>query len=150
AYTASLAAMLIYLNRTGYNGLFRLNRLGRFNVPAGHYTRPRICDEANLHAVAVALARPRVEGRYGGFGVVRASARGSDFVYPDPPYAPVSETARFTSYTAEGFGTADQRRLQDVVLELAERGCQVLLSNSAVPATLTLYEDNQSVRRAGF
>ena len=91
--------MFIYLNRTGYNGLFRLNSDGEFNVPAGRYAKPRICDEANLRRVATALARPGVTLDRARFDRVVDSAAAGDFLYFDPPYAPLSKTARFTSYT---------------------------------------------------
>jgi DNA adenine methylase len=149
-YTASLAAMLIYLNRTGFNGLFRLNRGGRFNVPAGNYARPTICDADNLQRVASALGRPRTEIEYGGFDSVLDRAARGDFIYLDPPYVPVSATARFTAYTAEGFDGSDQRRLQRTVLRLAQRGCQILLSNSEAPETLALYDQDSDARTAGL
>jgi DNA adenine methylase Dam len=101
AYTPALAAMLIFLNRTGYNGLFRVNARGEFNVPAGRYANPKICDEANLRAGAPRSAARRDAARRS----VRRGAGGRgrhDFVYLDPPYAPLSGTARFTSYTAGG------------------------------------------------
>lgn len=147
-YPASVAAMLIYLNRTGFNGLFRLNRLGRFNVPAGRYERPRICDAANLRAVARALEA--VDLRHASYERTLDRARPGDFIYFDPPYAPVSATARFTAYTADGFGEDDQARLQQVVVKLASRGCQVLLSNSVSPVTSALYEHDASARGAGL
>ena len=149
-YSAELAAMFIYLNRTGYNGLFRLNSDGEFNVPAGRYARPRICDEANVCRVAKALARPGVTLDLGRFDRVIDRAGASDFVYFDPPYAPLSKTARFTSYTAEGFDAADQERLRDVVIRLAQRGCHVVMSNSTAPEIGRLYEENKDVRKAGL
>ena len=107
--------MFIYLNRTGYNGLFRLNSDGEFNVPAGRYAKPRICDDANLRRVATALARPGVTLDHARFDRIVESAGPGDFLYFDPPYAPLSKTARFTSYTAEGFDAGDQERLRDLV-----------------------------------
>src|SRR5687768_12112565 len=100
AYTPALAAMLIYLNRTGFNGLFRVNARGEFNVPAGRYASPRICDEANIHAWSAAIGRPGVTLSVSPFDVALAASGHGDFVYLDPPYAPLSATARFTSYTA--------------------------------------------------
>ena len=132
-YDAALAAMFIYLNRTGYNGLFRLNSDGEFNVPAGRYAKPRICDEANLRRVARALARPGVSLERARFERVVDGAAAGDFLYFDPPYAPLSKTARFTGYTAEGFDADDQERLRDVVVRLATRGCHVVMSNSTAP-----------------
>ena len=113
-YTPSLAAMFVYLNRTGYNGLFRLNSDGEFNVPAGSYAKPKICDEPNLRRVAKALARPGLTLERARFERVVERAGAGDFLYFDPPYAPLSKTARFTSYTAEGFDADDQKRLRDL------------------------------------
>lgn len=149
-YSASLAAMLIYLNRTGFNGLFRLNRRGHFNVPAGRYDRPRICDAANLRAVARALRQPGIGLEWTPFDHVLERARPGDFLYFDPPYAPVSPTARFTGYTADGFGAADQERLQHLLVSLARRGCHVLMSNSVAPAVAALYQDSREATLAGL
>jgi DNA adenine methylase len=148
--TPRLAAMLVYLNRTGFNGLFRLNARGDFNVPAGRYTNPRICDEPTLIAAAAALRQSSAQVRYEPFETVLDYAGRGDFVYFDPPYAPLTATSRFTSYTEAGFGDGDQRRLQHVVVTLAERGCHVLLSNSTAPVIRELYEHAPEVRRAGL
>ena len=148
-YTPDLAAMLIYLNRTGFNGLFRLNSRGGFNVPIGRYANPRICDEANLEAVATALAAS-VELVQDNFERVLTHAEPGDFVYIDPPYAPLTRTALFTSYTAGGFSLADQERLQRVVVRLATRGCRVLLSNSTAPEITRLYDGNPEAMSAGL
>lgn len=149
AYTPALAAMLIFLNRTGYNGLFRLNASGDFNVPAGRHARPRICDETNLRHLSAAFNRPGVSLDVRAFDAALADARASDFVYLDPPYAPLSTTARFTSYTAGGFGPTEQARLQEVVIALASRGAFVLLSNSSAPEIRRLYESERA-RDAGL
>ena len=149
AYTPALAAMLIYLNRTGFNGLFRLNSRGEFNVPAGRYLNPSICDDANLRRVASALAH-RADLRADSFESALERAGPGDFVYLDPPYAPLSATARFTSYTAGGFGDAEHVRLQQVVVALARRGCAVLLSNSTAPLVRSLYDRNAEARAAGL
>lgn len=149
-YTPELAAMLIYLNRTGFNGLFRLNAAGGFNVPAGRYPKPRICDGDNLQRVATALNQPGVSIACLPFDRVLDEAQSGDFFYFDPPYAPVSRTAQFTSYTAGGFGPAEQRRLQHVVLELARRRCQVLLSNSTAREISDLYERDGAAQAAGL
>jgi DNA adenine methylase len=128
-YPPSLAAMLIYLNRTGFNGLFRLNAGGAFNVPVGRYARPRICDPDLVRAVSRALRD--VVLRACPFDVTVADARHGDFLYFDPPYAPVSPTSAFCSYTASRFSPEDQQRLCAAVVELARRGCLVMLSNSS-------------------
>lgn len=149
-YTAALAAMFIYLNRTGYNGLFRLNSDGEFNVPAGRYSRPRICDAVNLHRVAAVMGAPEVTVKRSHFQSATDMAEAGDFLYFDPPYAPLSKTARFTAYTAEGFDAAAQHQLRDVLIALATRGCHVVMSNSTAPDIAALYEDNINVKSAGL
>jgi DNA adenine methylase len=149
-YPPNLAAMLIYLNRTGFNGLYRLNASGEFNVPAGRYANPLICDPPNLRAVASALRRPGVQVVHGTYSSVRTLARPGDLLYFDPPYAPLSSTASFTSYTASGFSDVDQRSLQELVIELAARGCHVLVSNSTAPLITALYARNDAASRAGL
>jgi DNA adenine methylase len=149
-YSPALAAMFIYLNRTGYNGLFRLNSDGEFNVPAGRYAKPRICDEVNLRRVATALGRAGVILDRARFDRTLDSAGAGDFIYFDPPYAPLSKTARFTSYTTDGFDADDQQRLRDVVVTLARRGCHVLMSNSTATEIAALYEDSGEVKAAGL
>ena len=148
-YTPQLAAMLIYLNRTGFNGLFRLNSLGAFNVPIGRYKNPTVCDADNLASVANALSSnvTIVQGR---FESVLNTVKKGDFVYFDPPYAPSTETAQFTSYTAAGFSTSDQERLQQVMVQLARKGCSVLLSNSTAPEITRLYDGNAGAEAAGL
>lgn len=149
-YTAELAAMLIFLNRTGYNGLFRLNSRGEFNVPAGRHTNLRICDADNLRGLSAALRRTRVRLDTRVFEDALAGASHGDFVYLDPPYAPVSRTAAFTSYTAARFGPEEQARLQRAVIALAARGAHVLLSNSVAPQIRDLYEKSADARSAGL
>jgi DNA adenine methylase len=150
AYTPRLAAMLIFLNRTGYNGLFRVNARGEFNVPAGRHVRPRICDEGNLRLLSAAFARPGLTLDVVRFDEALADVRTSDFVYLDPPYAPLSMTARFTAYTAGGFGPAEQERLQQAVIDLASRGAFILLSNSFAPDIRRLYASDERARNAGL
>ena len=149
-YTPALAAMLIYLNRTGYNGLFRVNARGGFNVPAGRYARPSIANRERLVRVAEALSRPGVQLVLGSFEVTRGIAAAEDFIYSDPPYAPLSKSASFTSYTASRFDQADQTRLQQLLLDMARRGCYVLLSNSTAPGISALYETNREAADAGL
>jgi DNA adenine methylase len=150
AYTASLAAMLIFLNRTGFNGLFRVNARGEFNVPAGRHAKPTICDEPNLRALGAALRRPGVELRVCGFDRALEDAGRGDFVYLDPPYAPLSATARFTSYTSGGFDSEQHELLQRTVIALARRGTRVLLSNSAAPQIRALYQRHRGAKMAGL
>jgi len=149
-YPAELAAMLIYLNRTGYNGLFRVNASGEFNVPPGRYDKPKILDRAVLTAASQALASPHVMLQHAAFDRVVDVARAGDFAYFDPPYAPVSRTANFRGYTGRMFDDADQKRLQEVVIELARRGVNVVLSNSVAPSVTALYEDNADAHAAGL
>ncbi len=150
AYTPALAAMLIYLNRTGFNGLFRVNASGAFNVPAGRYEKPRILEQARLERVAEALNSPGVSLRWGSFLEAAALAREGDFLYIDPPYAPLSDTANFTSYTSSRFGPEEQQALQQLVIAVAQRGCHVVLSNSTAPAIADLYDTNRDARDAGL
>ena len=149
-YTADLAAMLVYLNRTGFNGLFRLNSKGGFNVPLGRYSNPRICDTENLRNVAAVLSARTISITQVRYVNGLAGAREGDFVYLDPPYAPLSATAQFTSYTSEGFSSADQQQLQRILIRLARKGCWVLLSNSTAPEVAELYDGNRDVERAGL
>jgi DNA adenine methylase len=149
AYTPELAAMLIYLNRTGFNGLFRVNASGAFNVPAGRYVRPKISDRAKLEQVARALGG-RVRLEFASFEGMLAIAAEGDFLYIDPPYAPLSRTANFTSYTNSRFDADAQRRLQQAVIELARRGCHVLLSNSSAKEIAALYDTNADARDGGL
>lgn len=145
-----LAAMFIYLNRAGFNGLYRLNARGSFNVPMGRYTNPQICDADNLRNVSTLLNEDGTRVEWGSYQLVHRDARPGDFVYFDPPYAPLSNTANFRSYTAEGFSAADQKALQQLVVELARKGCAVLLSNSSANEIEQLYEHNTDARRAGL
>jgi DNA adenine methylase len=134
----SLAAWMIYLNKTCFNGLWRVNRAGRFNAPFGRHDNPTICDADNLR-VCSAVLHDRVLIRHEGFEAVADRAKRGDLVYFDPPYVPVSATSNFTGYTSGGFGSADQERLRDVALALKRRGVHVLLSNSGTPAVADLY-----------
>lgn len=146
AYTPEMAAMLIYLNRTGFNGLFRLNKAGEFNVPAGRYTNPRIVDEEHLRQVASALRRRGVALINGSFDEALADAGKGDFIYCDPPYAPISRTACFANYTAKGFTLDDQARLQQALIDAANRGALVVLSNSSAPDIEQLYSTRDAQR----
>ncbi len=136
---AEVGAWFIYLNRIAYNGLYRVNRRNRFNVPFGRYANPTICDADNLRACAAALAG--VDLRPGDFDQALRDARRDDFVYFDPPYVPLSPTASFTSYTSQGFGPDEQVRLRDRARRLKESGVHVLLSNSSTDFVRELYGD---------
>ncbi|MCY4253056.1 MAG: Dam family site-specific DNA-(adenine-N6)-methyltransferase, partial [Thaumarchaeota archaeon] len=124
------ASRLLFLNRTCFNGLYRVNSRGRFNVPMGGYENPNIVNEGTLRAASRALGASGVTIECADFGSVLRNAERGDFVYFDPPYQPVSRTAAFTGYTSACFGEADLRRLAGACDELAERGCHVLVSNS--------------------
>ena len=131
------AANLIFLNKTCYNGLYRVNSKGRFNVPHGRYANPTICDEGNLRAVSEALQG--VELQVADFADAPSSAGDGDFVYFDPPYVPLSETAYFTSYTAKEFGMDEQERLANTAALLVNQGSCVALSNSGHPDVASMY-----------
>jgi DNA adenine methylase len=136
---ATGAAAFIYLNKTCYNGLWRVNRAGGFNVPVGRYTNPPICVPDALLAAHRILAR--TELRCGDYRATLHDAERGDLVYLDPPYEPVTATARFTSYTRAAFGRDDQRALAETARHLVARGCHVVLSNSDTPFTRALYPD---------
>lgn len=133
------AARVLYLNKTCYNGLYRENKSGQFNVPFGRYKNPNICDEPNLRAASAVLSRAQVEQRH--FSTVLETARAGDFVYFDPPYYPLSATANFTAYSRYGFSEQDQIVLRDVFAELTKRGVYTMLSNSDTPFIRELYAD---------
>lgn len=132
------AARIIYLNKTCFNGLYRVNRRGQFNVPFGDYKNPRILDVAGLRAAHAALQGVGVTHQ--GFDAVLAEAKSGDFVYFDPPYHPLSPTASFTSYAADDFGPEDQIRLAAVFRRLDAKGVKLMLSNSDTPFIRDLYE----------
>jgi DNA adenine methylase len=131
------AARFVYLNRTCYNGLYRVNSRGQFNVPFGRYKNPRLCDAEGLRAASRALRRAKL--RAGDFEASTAEAGRGDLVYFDPPFDPLSPTASFTSYTAGGFGPEEQARLAQTCRVLAQRGCHVMVSNSDTPLIRRLY-----------
>ena len=135
---AARAARVIYLNRTCFNGLYRENSRGEFNVPMGRYVNPLICDEENLRAVAAALRDAKLSSRT--FHDSAKDVKSGDFVYFDPPYDPLSTTASFTSYHKDDFGRADQKELSETFRELDKRGARVLLSNSDTPYIRKLYK----------
>ena len=135
---AQRAARLIFLNRTCYNGLYRENQKGQFNVPFGRYDNPTICDEGRLRLASRALRG--VELTVGDFEDVVDPAGTGDFVYFDPPYVPLSDTSSFTAYNRYGFDLGDQRRLAEVIGRLTRRGCRVMLSNSSAPLVYELYD----------
>src|SRR3989339_21589 len=127
----AVASRFIFLNRTCFNGMYRVNSKGGFNVPFGKYSNPLICDENNLKKVSKSLKN--VEIKRQDYKEVLKKAKKSDFIYFDPPYFPVSKTASFTNYTKEAFLEKEQIELRDTFLELHKRGCFVMLSNSDTP-----------------
>lgn len=137
------AARFLYLNRTCYNGLYRVNRRGEFNVPFGRYPNPTICDADSLRAASHALGGVSLE--VDDFTRCLELAQSGDFVYLDPPYHPLSDTSNFTSYTTSSFASEDQRRLASLFRELDRRGCQVMLSNSHSEFVRDLYRGYDQV-----
>ena len=123
-----LAALFIFLNRTCFNGLYRVNSKGGYNVPQGSYKNPCICDEQNLHAVSYKLKN--VEIVNGDYKMANSFIDGKTFCYFDPPYRPLSDTASFTAYAQDGFDDAAQAELARFIDELTERGTYILASNS--------------------
>jgi DNA adenine methylase len=136
------AARLIYLNKTGYNGLYRVNQSGQFNVPMGRYKNPTICDEPRLRAAARILKK-NVTIELRDFEQVMSEARAGDAVYFDPPYVPLSKTSSFTAYHSEAFGDDEHHRLAAVFTNLTVRGIRAVLSNSNTPLTRKLYPSSE-------
>ena len=133
------AARVLYMNKTGFNGLYRENSKGKFNVPFGRYEAPNICDEPNLRAVSSALQDVEIAVR--DFRDILTHAAPGDLVYFDPPYLPVSVTSSFTAYAKGGFGLSDQRDLRDVARALVTKGVHVLLSNSDTEVIHDMYSE---------
>jgi DNA adenine methylase len=131
------AARMIFLNRCGFNGLYRVNKKGKFNVPFGRYVNPLICDEANLRQVSNTLQKAIIKNQ--GFETIVDRAQTGDLVYFDPPYVPVSGTSNFVSYAKAGFTQDDQEHLATIVETLSDKGVHVILSNSAAPWVVDRY-----------
>lgn len=142
-----VAAWMIYLNKTCFNGLYRVNRKNGFNTPFGAYANPAICDASNLRACAYALGGDEAGDRYveimsGDFENACARVAADDLVYFDPPYAPRSGD-EFTAYHEEGFGEAEHERLRDVAKLMRLRGAKVMISNSGADLVRELYADQR-------
>ena len=135
------ASRLLFLNRTCFNGLYRVNSSGKFNVPLGRYSNPNIVNESKIRSVSRVLRANSISISCRDFGAVLDDAKEGDFVYFDPPYHPVSKTAKFTSYTANDFTHEDLRRLYDLCQRLDSKGCMVLLSNSNSADVLELFSN---------
>lgn len=133
------ASRFIYLNRTCFNGMYRVNSKGEFNVPFGHYKNPRILDENNLINCSNLLQKTEI--KHADFSEILKKVKKGDFVYFDPPYVPLSETSSFTSYTKDGFDMDMQFKLRDVCDELDSMGVKFLLSNSDTKLVNELYEN---------
>ncbi|QBO37088.1 DNA adenine methylase [Periweissella cryptocerci] len=140
------AARILYMLRVDFNGLYRVNSKNQFNVPYGRYKNPKIVDTDNIMAVSAYLNNNNVEILNGDFGDAVSKAVKNDFVYFDPPYAPLDATSSFTSYTAEGFGLEEQIRLRDLFNSLSESGVKVVLSNSSSELIYELYNENNAPR----
>ena len=124
------SSRLLFLNRTCYNGLYRVNSQGKFNVPFGRYSNPNIVNESKIRSVSKVLRSEDILIRHRDFKMVLDDAKKNDLVYFDPPYVSVSSTANFTSYTNNGFTRDDLCRLAELCYKLDRQGCKVLLSNS--------------------
>lgn len=132
------AARILYLNKTCFNGLYRENSKGHFNVPIGRYKNPSIYDPELLRSCSSLLKTTRIEP-VGFEDILRRAKSSNDFVYFDPPYHPLSQTSKFTSYTRYSFTEQDQIRLRDAFTKLSDRGVQVMLSNSDCELVRDLY-----------
>ena len=135
------AARTVYLNKTCFNGLYRVNRAGQFNTPFGRYKNPNICDEHNLRAVSYYFNTANIRFLAGDYKLAVASASAGDFVYLDPPYDPINSTSSFTNYAATGFTQENQIELKKLCDNLTSRGIKFMLSNSATEFITDLYSD---------
>ncbi len=140
-------AQIIFLNKTCYNGLFRVNSKGEFNVPAGKYKNPTICDSENLKAVAEVLQNTEIYHR--DFSEYGNSIDSNTFIYFDPPYRPLNKTSNFTSYSQQIFNDAEQIRLRDFFKSLDQKGALMLLSNSD-PKNQDIKDDFFETAYAGY
>ncbi len=132
------ASRFIYLNKTCYNGLYRVNKQGQFNVPYGRYKKPLICDTEVIRVASKSLKN--IQLSVSSFEKTVEQARARDFIYLDPPYVPLSPTASFTSYTSVNFTEHDQAKLAQIVRILHQRGCLVMVSNSDTKLVRMLYQ----------
>lgn len=135
------AARFIYLNKAGYNGLWRVNQKGQNNVPYGAHKTLNF-NSPNIYDVSAYLNQNEIEITSGDYKDSLESAKKDDFVYLDPPYIPVNPTSNFTSYTKDGFGLIQQQELAETALDLAKKGVKVMLSNADVPLIEKLYSDD--------
>lgn len=133
------ASRFIYLNKTCYNGLYRVNSKGQFNVPFGKYVNPKIVDEDNLYACHKVLKFAQIN--LNSFLHIEKIVKKDDFIYFDPPYAPLNQTSNFTSYSRNGFDEKMQKELKNLCDRLSQRGVRFMLSNSSAPTILELYKN---------
>jgi DNA adenine methylase len=139
ATDVEVAAWFIYLNKCGFNGLYRVNKKNGFNVPFGKYDNPNYCDKDNLRSCSEALANTNI--LVSDFETISKTIKPNSVAYFDPPYIPLSVTASFVAYTSDGFGHDEQIRLRNIAKKLKKNGVHVLLSNSSAPLTYELYKD---------
>ena len=137
---------LLFLNKTCFNGLYRVNSKGKFNVPLGRYTNPNIVNKENLQAVSKTLQSGKIKISCRDFSSIIKDAKKGDFVYFDPPYQPVSDTANFTSYTHRDFTEDDLERLADLANQLNSKGCSVMLSNSNSKTVKKLFSSGWKIK----
>lgn len=142
-HPVTVAARMIYLNKTCFNGLYRVNKAGLFNTPYGHYKNPIICDEGALYSASTALRRTTL--RQCSFRVAFDNAKPGDFVYCDPPYPPTSSTANFTAYTAASFNFEAHEMLAHRARLAKQQGVQVVVSNADLPVIRELYKDGFTI-----
>lgn len=136
------AARILYLNKTGYNGLFRVNQAGQFNVPYGKYKNPAIVNDVTIKAVSKYFNSANIKFLTGDYKQALKGLRKGSFVYFDPPYMPISSSSSFTGYTESGFGYDKQKELRDECIKLHSKGIKFLQSNSYSKEILDLYSDS--------
>ena len=142
------ASLLLYLNKTAFNGLYRVNSQGKFNVPYGRYKNPKIVPEDRILLASELLESVKMLST--DFEYVLDYVKAGDIVYFDPPYQPISSTANFTAYSSNGFSLEDQIRLRDTCLRLESKGAFFVLSNSFIPEIIELYESIPTFRDSGL
>lgn len=135
------AARFIYLNKTCFNGLYRVNSKGQFNVPMGSYKNPTVCQEKNLKEISKLLKNVKIKTM--SFEKIVNYAEKDDFIYFDPPYYPLKKGKSFTTYTKDNFLEKEQRRLAEVFNKLAIKDCKVMLSNSDTDFIKNLYKEHR-------
>ena len=135
----TIAVYLIFLNKTCFNGMYRENSKGGYNIPFGDQKNPTICDEKNILAVSKCLKNTEINNL--SFEEAVEKCKKGDFIYFDPPYYPISATSSFTSYSKNSFGPREQEKLRDVFIKLAKKGCFVMLSNSNTDFIREIYKE---------